>query len=274
MLNFGPSGGLVGVLTRPEVAAADLLSRPAVVLLNAGVIHRVGPSRIHVRLARRLAEMETTSFRLDLPGLGDSRGLGGSELLLDDALAGIKAAFDALERHGVADRFVVFGLCSGAAHAFAVATSDARVRGIVLADPPVVFPTWKSINLKRFRRFWRPSVWHGVVTGRYGPLTRLRAVARGAQVPAPVSSVDQHQVREQLRALAARGVKVFYLSTGAARDYVYRRQFLDAFPGLGLERLTSTEMFPDASHTFTREADRRDLEEAVATWVTTTSFPR
>ena len=48
---FG-DGRLLGVPTSPPDEARD---RPCVVILNAGVIHRVGPGRLSVDIARRAA---------------------------------------------------------------------------------------------------------------------------------------------------------------------------------------------------------------------------
>jgi len=67
----GPGGALVGVLTEPDVARAPP-DAPAVLLWNVGLNHRVGPFRVFVELARRLAEAGFTVLRLDLSGLGDS----------------------------------------------------------------------------------------------------------------------------------------------------------------------------------------------------------
>ena len=54
---FGEGGGLVGVLTDPPGLAPSRGAggRLGAILLNAGVIHRVGPSRLYVYRARGLA---------------------------------------------------------------------------------------------------------------------------------------------------------------------------------------------------------------------------
>ena len=51
---FGTTQSLVGILSQPprEEAPRGL---PAVILLNAGIVHRVGPNRLYVRMARELA---------------------------------------------------------------------------------------------------------------------------------------------------------------------------------------------------------------------------
>ena len=66
---FGTSHRLFGVLVKPRVASAD---RPAVIMTNAGTVHRIGPHRLYVDLARELAELGFTVLRMDLSGIGDS----------------------------------------------------------------------------------------------------------------------------------------------------------------------------------------------------------
>ncbi|MGH9337465.1 MAG: alpha/beta fold hydrolase, partial [Vicinamibacteria bacterium] len=55
-LLFGKTKSLAGVVTDP-VGGRNLRTPPlGFVILNAGIVHHVGPNRIHVKLARRLAE--------------------------------------------------------------------------------------------------------------------------------------------------------------------------------------------------------------------------
>lgn len=61
--------GLVGVLSRPRQIVAG---RPAVILLNAGLVQRSGPFRVYAQLARALASCGFVVLRFDLSGRGDS----------------------------------------------------------------------------------------------------------------------------------------------------------------------------------------------------------
>ena len=70
-LTFGPDGGLVGILTEPDPDVARA-NAPAHVILNSGILHRVGASRLYVQTARSLAEDGITSLRFDFSGIGDS----------------------------------------------------------------------------------------------------------------------------------------------------------------------------------------------------------
>src|SRR5262245_15533151 len=71
-LQFGEGGRLLGILTLPGMRAADERTRPVFVFLSAGLLHRVGPYRLHVRLGRELAQMGFGSLRVDVAGIGDS----------------------------------------------------------------------------------------------------------------------------------------------------------------------------------------------------------
>ena len=69
---------LVGVLSEPEVDN-NPTPRVAVILLNSGVIHRVGSCRLSVTLARSLCEKAgLTTFRFDFSGIGDSDARRGT----------------------------------------------------------------------------------------------------------------------------------------------------------------------------------------------------
>ena len=69
-LSLGPNHSIVGILTSPPRGVAR--KGIAVLLLNAGLIHHVGPNRLYVRLARVLASMGFSTVRFDFSGIGDS----------------------------------------------------------------------------------------------------------------------------------------------------------------------------------------------------------
>ena len=81
-LTFGPAN-LVGILTQPDpdVAVPDA---PAVVILNSGILHRAGASRMYVQVARTLAEEGMTSLRFDFSGIGDSEVRRGESIPIED----------------------------------------------------------------------------------------------------------------------------------------------------------------------------------------------
>jgi pimeloyl-ACP methyl ester carboxylesterase len=139
---------LSGVLTEP-VSNAGAHGGFCAVLLNAGAVRRIGIQRIWVEVARRWAARGVPSLRFDVVGVGDS---DGEELLYRDRGAfqrsefadQVRAAFDELERRGVADRFLVGGVCSGAYWGVHSGLVDDRVSGLLL------------LNLLAF--FWSPEL--------------------------------------------------------------------------------------------------------------------
>ena len=71
-LQFGEGGRLFGILTLPGMPPRRAQELPVFVFLSAGLLHRVGPHGLHVRLGRELAQMGFSSLRVDLAGTGDS----------------------------------------------------------------------------------------------------------------------------------------------------------------------------------------------------------
>ena len=113
---LGPGKSLVGIVTTPRVLEESASSTCAVIL-NAGIIHRVGPNRLHVEMARALANSGLQVVRFDLSGIGDSEARGESLAPLESALADIRDALDTLSATRGLRKFIVIGLCSGANHA-------------------------------------------------------------------------------------------------------------------------------------------------------------
>ena len=135
-LLFGERQRLVGVLTEPSESSVS--DRPFFIFLNVGANHRVGPQRMNVELARELASMGYSAFRMDAAGLGDSQAAPGvreNRIYTKDAIADVQAAMALLGEVRKAARFVLIGLCSGAYLAYHTAALDPRVVGQVLLSP-------------------------------------------------------------------------------------------------------------------------------------------
>jgi len=53
IIQFSDNRSMLGVLTEP---ASPSSKQPAFIFVNSGLLHRIGPFRIYVSLARELAE--------------------------------------------------------------------------------------------------------------------------------------------------------------------------------------------------------------------------
>lgn len=269
-LVFGRSDSLVGVWCAPVERRPDM---PAVVFINAGIIHRVGPNRLHVNLARTLAAAGVPSLRFDLSGLGDSlaaRDERGS--ILDWVKRDVDDALDlaaSLHDGGI----VVIGLCSGADNAFHAATRDARVVGAVLLDPNA--QRTRGFYLRRYARAaaaWK--TWRSVLTGapivrRIARLAGARANGNGASpFLAPTTLMPKEQMRAELDRLLGRGVRLLYIFTGGLSfRYNYGGQFADAFPNLVDGRALRVKYYGDWDHTFSDPEAQATLIALIDGWV-------
>lgn len=134
-------------------AGKDVPKR-AVILVNSGAIHHVGPNRLYVEVARRLAADGALAIRIDLSGLGDSRTRAGAN---ENTVYGEHATRDieavvAWARSRGASHIAVAGLCSGAYHALKAALGDAPIDTVVPINPLTFF--WKPdmpLELAAFR---------------------------------------------------------------------------------------------------------------------------
>src|SRR5206468_1987528 len=126
---------IYGVLSAPAAAPP---SHRAILLLNAGAIHHIGPNRLYVTVARRWAAAGDRVLRLDITGIGENPPRPGEPdnvVYSPRALEDIHDAIVWLRRQpGVSDLRVV-GLCSGAYHAIKSAAAGDPVSGIVSINP-------------------------------------------------------------------------------------------------------------------------------------------
>jgi pimeloyl-ACP methyl ester carboxylesterase len=281
-LVLGARDSLVGILTLPTApsVASDV---PTVVILNAGIIHRVGPNRLHVTLARVLASRGFPVLRFDLSGVGDSGNRVDTLSPIEAALADIREALDDLEAAGRTRRGVVLvGLCSGAAHALLSAEVDQRVVGLIPID--LYIPRTAGYYLRHYgSRVVKLQAWLNFVCGRHPVWRALKRrfapPARGdegteADTP-PLSRRRIQAILERaFRAALERGVRLLGVFTaGMEKQHNYREQLLDAFPRVPFGRLLRLEYFSNADHTFSAEAERTRLIRLVEFWTQTTPFP-
>ncbi len=132
IINFGESASLVGILNHTEGENEE--QGLCAIFLNAGLIHKIGPNRLYVKLARCLAGKGVCCFRFDYSGLGDS-GISKMNRSLNEIKNGeIKQAMDVVQKNIGIKRFVLIGICTGAEDAFRVSSEDTRIAGLLLID--------------------------------------------------------------------------------------------------------------------------------------------
>lgn len=274
---FGEAQNLVGVVTQPGVDAGperDL----AFVLLNAGVIHRIGPGRLNVKLARRLATSGFTSLRLDLSGIGDSRTSQSLRSFEAQAVADIRAAMDHMQATRAMCRFVLVGLCSGADNGYATALADQRVVGLVMLDPNP-YPTWKTrwrfLLMRLGRRRWLAGFLRRRIRRMLGWLRRpSEDVAAQPQIADPSGPERYVRPKPPLEEFAAglgsvldRGGAVIAVYSGSSlRQFNDPRQLDEALRPFGLAGRIGCRLWAQANHTFTELPAQIKLVDTVVAW--------
>jgi dienelactone hydrolase len=262
VLRLGEHRTLVAVASAPPTPCGA----PAVLLVNAGVIHRIGPHRLHVQLARRLAQAGYHALRMDLSGIGDSGAVPDQLSFRASSVADIRTAIDHIAAGDPAASAIVFGICSGADNALAAAEVDPRIVGLVLIDPPCYVSTPARLRALR-ARLRDPAVWATLPAKVLNRLrTRLSPPAKTAQTPSGGRQPPpQEDYRRQLTGLAARGVRILSIySSAQSTRYNHADQLYEWFPELR-GKLDSL-YYPDANHTFTEIAQQTALISAVTDW--------
>lgn len=169
-----PSARLAGVLVEPSQPATHGL---CAVLLNAGAVRRIGPSRMWVETARRWAACGVPTLRLDVEGIGDADGPAApyeedGSLYTDGLVPQVLGALDYLQDSGAGEVFLLGGLCAGAYWAFHAALDDSRVCAALMLNPRAL--VWdETLAPSRYFRtlvYERPSI------------ARIRTVATRARV--------------------------------------------------------------------------------------------
>lgn len=274
---------LYGVASVPETAR-----RRGVIVVVGGPQYRVGSHRQFAQLARQLASRGTPVLRFDYRGMGDSEGEIRSFDRIDDDL---RAAVDHFTSAFGVDEVVLWGLCDGASAATFYAAHDARVAGVVLANP------WArsrdglaKATIKHYyrRRLVDPALWKKILTGRFAVRTAWRSLlqllgdaARGpvppearetplgcGDTPAPLQG---EALRERMRAgLAAFNGRVLLISSGAdltAQEFLEMENNSNSWKALLARPQVSRCTLAEADHTFSRRTWRDRVAAHTAEWI-------
>lgn len=285
VLSFGQATSLVGILTCPSETQSTVHS-PAVILLNVGIMHRVGPNRLYVKVARRVAGQGFPVLRFDLSGLGDSPARRDHIPASKSRIGETREAMSQVAMSTGVQEFVLMGICSGANLSYKVACCDDRVVGAALINPRYHLhdPGDKSDSYLRHRAFVRhyfriaffssfsAKIWSNVVTGQLRRQSATRALKgfapSGLLSRSRVTAAAANQAEAGLSALARRGVRILHIYSEGDEGLDYFRTVLGArteeFEGRGL---LDVEVIPGANHTFALLASQEHVVNIVSRWI-------
>lgn len=283
--NIGPGGTLVAITTVPgdgtDTGGGTL---PAVVLLNSGLVHHVGPNRLYVKLARALAAEGFVVTRIDLSGIGDSAARTDSLVFEKSAVDETQIAMQYLRDRFGARSFVLGGICSGADVAFMTARESEDVIGAVLINGQSLHGVAEDSDvqiedrLRSARDFhylvrvamFRRSSWVGLLRSGSRLRSLLRALARksverlpGVRRAPPAAAALQ----AEFGALSRRSVRLLllYSEGDAGLEYLslmLGRRLRAVITGANCDYT----VLAGADHTFTLRRCQDELAETIRTW--------
>ena len=271
----GPRKSIIALVHEPEPAPPE--SRPTFVILNAGIVHRVGPHRASVRMARELAKAGFRTVRIDFSGLGDSAQRLDSLSFEEAAFADITEVLDDLSARYRAKRFVLGGLCAGAERAFEASVREPRVVGAIMLDG-IVFRTpgfYVHHYRHRLLRLNGPAAVRAAKRSVHAlreRLTRPRE-PRGPQerIPFQREMPDRNVFEQQMQQVADRGTNMYWIFTaGLPAFHNHERQFFDSFRRVDFKGRLAHAYFGDSNHTFTQLESQRRLARLLVEWASKT----
>lgn len=266
-LQFGPGGRLFGILTSPDAPTSNAAELPVFVFLSSGLLHRTGPRRLYVRLARELAQQGFSSLRVDLAGRGDSTpspGISEEESLAKD----YEEIVSVLESRMGPVRLVLGGLCSAADDALKLTTGDSRINGLILLDP--VCERDSGFHFRRLARVMATPLRYAMWIKN-----RLKSRAKSGQslTEAKIDRLAMRHnpgaeaMRDAFEAIRDRQGRVLSVFTSYATVYLNQAGQLNRVLRVkGFKQFCTSLFWPGAEHPFTLELHRAQLIEAVRTW--------
>ncbi len=289
-VRFGGPTPLFGIVSSPAPFSAGQQSRKAVLLLNAGAVHRIGPNRVYVALARHLARYGYTVLRMDIAGIGDSPPRPDTPenvVYSRHALEDVALALDYLRVHCDVTEVYVAGLCSGAYNAFKAAVANLPVAGAILINPLTFF--WKdgmslqseytehriADDIQRYRtNAFRLDSWLKLLRGEVNLLELSRVLARRMQSRAivPLRVVARalgmplrDDLPSELHSVARAGIQLQFIFAELDPGH----ELLKTLAGSTARRLENRgairiQTIAAADHTFTDRNTRAQLVTAIA----------
>ena len=244
---------LSAILTAPVAASR----RTGITLLNAGLLHRVGPYRLYVDLARELSQLGFPVLRIDLAGKGDSpsrQGKPSTQSLLMD----VNAAAQTLKRETGATRCVLGGLCSAADDAFLVANKLPGIAGIFMFDG--FAPRSAKYYLRRYGpKVLSPKAWRRRLSRREEEADEQGANINLRNWAPPTEMIDR------FRELSDNKTHTLAIYTGNAQNvYNYEGQLASV---VGASPFLTEHYIPAATHLFPVTAHRKKLLATVSSWM-------
>jgi pimeloyl-ACP methyl ester carboxylesterase len=258
------------------MAAANLIkaNRTGILFLAGFPMPRSAHGDAGVYWAASFAEFGYPSFRIDLPGMGDSYGSVSSQLLPFLSTGGYEPAVVAVAKHLV-ERYdltglVIVGHCAGAISAIFAAANCGECRGLILMDPPFHLPPTGKRKVKKALFFWASrSRFGGALSNVYDHFRGIRLQFRGEALPENANI----PLLKRWKELASGGLPILLLNAPAPKESVAKPRvgkfdYLQHILKLaGRRNRVDVRTVEDANHAFSNPLGKAAVRQQVEEWM-------
>lgn len=270
---FGNKNNLLGIVSEPEEEHSPL-RQTAVILLNANVVHRIGPYRLHVDLARKLINDGFLVLRFDLSGVGDSKIKDSRKNYNDRIVSDVQESMSFIEKQYGIKQFVLMGLCAGADSAYYTTITDKRITGLVMIDgycykTPGYYMAYyipRMLTLAVWTRFIKKGF--DVISVKFKAEPINNSPEMGDFYVGVRDFPSKKSMQDNLKSFIDRNINMFFIYTGGYEQfYNHKNQFWHMFPGLKSKDKIRVQYTKEAEHTFPVIDHRTKLIDSITEWL-------
>jgi pimeloyl-ACP methyl ester carboxylesterase len=261
-----------------SVAETDLQAtasgRIGILFVNALSTPRAGFADSAVHWAESFAACGYPSFRVDLPGLGDTFGAIPMELLTfitqggyaNIAIEKIKELIDRFSLAGI----VIVGHCAGAVTALFAASELNVCKGLILMDPYFDFAKRVAAHAPEIVSWSRRSRLGEVLRDTYGLARELPRALRKDRLPPSANPA----LLEHWRHVASRGVPILVFRSPGKQPRKGQFDYMEhAVTLAGRKARIEIRLIADADHSFANRGGRNGVRKHAEAWLNE-YFPR
>lgn len=262
---FGMNDSLVGIFSEP--VNPKYPSDIAVVILNSGLLHRVGIQRMSVDLARKLASIGVPAFRVDLYGIGESFSRSGVKSFRERAFDDIQETLCFLYEKTTINKFIIIGHCAGADNAHTVVVKDERVVGGIFIDG-FAYPTigFKLRDIGGSSMI-NPIKWMKYLTKKVMTFSPWKKENKNFMDVFGRHWPTHHDAEKEIAETIQRGAKLLYIYSGGVPIYYnHAGQFKAMFRSIELNEKVQFEYLGKADHNFTEIEYRNKAMHLIVKW--------
>jgi alpha-beta hydrolase superfamily lysophospholipase len=250
-----------------------------ILFVNSLSLPRAASGDAAVQWAEAFAQRGYPTFRVDLPGLGDSEGDASTDLL-DVINAGGFASVAAATAKELVHRFqlsglVLFGHCAGSVSALYAAAAGKECKGLVLLDPYFHLPQVKRSRVREELSDWaRRSAVGRILSNMFDRAKNLALVVNGG---APPGNANE-QLLACWKQVATAGLPILLLQApgikaNGSKPRVGDFDYIDHVVKVaGRKSRVSVEFIESADHSFANSEGRQAVQQHMEDWLAS-EFP-